>query len=233
MSKINAVIFDLDNVLYIEKDYFYAAFDKIATYLSERCNISQEKIYQKLVSDFQEKTSMYPRLFNDMIADFGLDQKLITEILKIFSNIKPNLKLYSGSEDLLLALKKQNIKLGLVTNGNVTTQRNKIQLLKLEKYFDAIVYARELGTNKDKPDPEAYKVTLEVLGAKPEEAICVGDNPYTDFLGAKTLGIRTVRLLDGEFKDVKLTEEYEADITVGTLDELHSIINKMSFLTHK
>ena len=31
MSMINAVIVDLDNVLYIEKDYFYAAFDKIAT----------------------------------------------------------------------------------------------------------------------------------------------------------------------------------------------------------
>jgi beta-phosphoglucomutase-like phosphatase (HAD superfamily) len=55
MSKINAVIFDLDNVLYIEKDYFYAAFDKIATYLSERCNISQEKIYQKLVSTFKKR----------------------------------------------------------------------------------------------------------------------------------------------------------------------------------
>ena len=65
--------------------------------------------------------------------------------------------MYSGSEDLLLALKKQNIKLGLVTNGSVITQRNKIQLFKLEKYFDAIVYARELGTNKTNLIPKLTK----------------------------------------------------------------------------
>lgn len=44
MTKIRAVIFDLDNVLYDEKDYFYAAFKEIAAFLSERCNLSQEEL---------------------------------------------------------------------------------------------------------------------------------------------------------------------------------------------
>ena len=225
MSKINAVIFDLDNVLYDEKDYLYAAFNKIAAYLSERCSISQEKIFEKLVTDFQNKTSMYPRLFNDLIADCGLDQKLISEILTLFSSIKPDLKLYSGSEDLFLNLKKQNIKLGLVTNGSVKTQKNKVKLLNVERFFDSIIYAREVGAGKEKPDPEAYKLILADLGAKPEEAMCVGDNPFTDFLGAKKLGIKTVRLQSGEFKNVNLSQEYEADITVKTFSQIYHLVN--------
>ena len=127
MSRVCAVIFDLDNVLYDESDYFYAAFRKIAAYLSERCSIPQEKIYDKLVSDFKSKSSLYPRLFNDLIADCGLDQRMIAEILALFSSVKPDLQLFSGSEDLLLALKRQDIKLGLVTNGNVCTQKNKVR----------------------------------------------------------------------------------------------------------
>jgi putative hydrolase of the HAD superfamily len=228
MAKINAVIFDLDNVLYDEKDYFYAAFNKIAAYLSERCSIPQEKIFEKLVNDFQNKTSMYPRLFNDLIADCGLDQKLISEILILFSSIEPDLKLYSGSEDLLLNLKKQNIKLGLVTNGSVETQKNKVKLLNVERFFDSIIYAREVGVGKEKPDPEAYKLMLADLGAKPGEAICVGDNPFTDFLGARKLGIKTVRLQSGEFKDVNLGQAYEADITVKMISQIYSLVNSNS-----
>jgi putative hydrolase of the HAD superfamily len=230
LAKINAVIFDLDNVLYDEKDYFYAAFNKIAAYLSERCNIPQEKIFEKLVNDFQNKTSMYPRLFNDLIADCGLDQRLISEILALFSSIQPDLQLFSGSEDLLLNLKKQNIKLGLVTNGSVKTQKNKVKLLNIEKFFDSIIYAREVGAGKEKPDFEAYKLMLADLGVKPEEAICVGDNPFTDFLGAKKLGIKTVRLQSGEFKNVNLSQAYEADITVKTISQIYHLVTDNSYL---
>ena len=225
MTQISAVIFDLDNVLYDEKEYFYAAFEKIAAYLSERCNIPQEKVFNKLISDFEEKSSMYPWLFNDIIADFGLDQKIITEILMLFSSVKPELRLYSGSEDLLLSLRQKRFKLGLITNGNVITQRNKVKLLKLEKYFDTIIYAREVAGGKDKPNPEAYLATLEALGVKPQEAIYIGDNPYTDFLGAKKLGIKTVRLQMGEFKNVNLGPEYEAEILVKKISEIYSILN--------
>jgi FMN phosphatase YigB (HAD superfamily) len=86
------------------------------------------------------------------------------------------------------------------------------------------VYAREVGNKKEKPDPEVYRFTLEALHSKPEETICIGDNPYTDFLGAKKLGIRTVRLLNGEFKDVRLSEDYEADLTVSSLEAFSDII---------
>jgi len=223
------VIFDLDNVLYDEGDYVIAAYRKIASFLSERCSLSEEEICSKLVSDLRRKGSMYPRLFNDLLAELKLDQSLVPDLLKLYASATLDLSLFPDAEDALRVLREQRIKLGLVTNGNVAIQRNKIRLLKLERCFDAIVYAREVG-KADKPDPEAYRFALEALGVKPEETICVGDNPYTDFWGAKKLGIQTVRVCRGEFKDVRLSEEFEADITVRTLSEICSLINQTNEL---
>jgi putative hydrolase of the HAD superfamily len=224
LVRINAVIFDLDNVLFCEQDYINAAYRNIAVFLSKSYRLSEEQVYQKLLKDLQKKTSMCSHLFDDFLIDFGLDKRIVSDILWIYANTTLNLGLYPDAEHLLSTLKKQKIKLGLVTNGNAETQRNKVRLLNIEKYFDTIVYALELGKENEKPNPKAYRLTLQALRSKPEETICIGDNPYTDFYGAKKLGIRTVRLRNGEFRDVRLSEEYEADLMVRNLKEFSNII---------
>jgi putative hydrolase of the HAD superfamily len=226
LAKINAVIFDLDNVLFNERDYINAAYRNIASFLSKRHHLQEAQVYQKLLNDLQTKTSLYPRLFNDAIADLGLDQAVLPEILKIYGTVTAKLELASGAEHLLETLRKQEIRLGLVTNGNVETQRNKVQLLGIEKYFDAVFYARELGKENEKPNPEVYRIILNALHSKPDAAICIGDNPYTDFYGAKKLGLRTVRLIAGEFKNVRLSKEYEADLEVRNLEEFYTTIEQ-------
>jgi len=220
------VIFDLDEVLYDEKQYFYVAFDRIADFLSKQSNFSREEIRDKLGADFQKKSSMYPNLFNDLLTDYNLDQNLLTDILTLFSTVKTNLKLYHSAELLLKTLRNENFKVGLLTNGNVETQRNKVRLLKIEDYFDAIVYARQLGASFEKPSTQAFKAVLSALSSKPEEAIYLGDNPYTDFVGAKELGIKTIRLMSGEFRGVHIGLAYEADFVADNLEQASRIILK-------
>lgn len=226
MDRIGAVIFDLDNVLYAEEEYIFAAYRSIAEFLSKKSGLSSQQIYDRLVSAWRIKTSMYPRLFNDLVANLGLEQDIVPEILSMYVGITPILTLYPGAEDVLGALRKRRIKLGLLTNGNVEAQRNKVRLLGLEKFFDTIVYAREKGKENEKPNPRAYREILQALHVTPKQAICVGDNPHTDFWGAKKLGMRTVRLLCGEFKDVRVSAEYEADVTVQTLGEFLRLIEQ-------
>ena len=221
--EIKTIILDLDNVLYDETDYIFAAYREIASYLSRHKGVNQKDVFTKLVSEFKKKTSMYSRLFNDLLHDFKLDNDILPKILAIYSCVQPKIKLYEGVEEMLLELKKK-YKLGLLTNGNVKTQKNKVNLLNIENLFDRISYARELGDNNEKPNTMAYKVLLDRLGVQQKNAICIGDNPYTDFIGAKRLGILTVRVLTGEFKDVTVDKEYDADITVNNLKELKNLL---------
>lgn len=224
MDKIRAIIFDLDDVLYNEKDYIYAAYREIANFLSPKCTLSNEEVFLRLRRALREKTGMYPRLFNDFLVDIGLGEELVPQILQIFSEINTELSLYAGADTLLKSLRHSGFKLGLLSNGTVKTQRNKVRLLGVEKFFDVVMFARESGKENDKPNPEAYLMVLEKLGVQPHEAICIGDNPYTDFIGAKKLGMRTVRLLKGEFEFIKLDAEHEADFNVTSLNEFLALI---------
>lgn len=228
MVKIRAVIFDLDNTLYDERDYLLEAYHNIARCLSKRYFLEEHEIYRKLVKDSIKKTSMYSRLFNDLLDDLGLDQQILPSLLEIFVDTKTNLKLRATAEKLLDYLKEHGVKLGLLTNGTVKAQINKVCLLGIEGYFDVIVYSRELGREYEKPSPNAYIMILNKLGVQPEDSICIGDNPYTDFWGAKRLGMLTVRLLRGEFKGVKLAEEFEADRKVRTLKEFYYLLERMN-----
>jgi putative hydrolase of the HAD superfamily len=228
MARLRAVVFDLDNVLYDERDYIYAAFRSIALFLSERCRFSDDEIYSKLVCDFENKGSMYPRLFNDAVEDLGPDQNLVPEILRLYATVDSKLELFPETTNTLLTLRRLGLKLALVTNGGVQIQRNKVRLLGVEESFDAIVFARETETGKEKPDPEAYRVALQKLGVGAEEAVCVGDNPHTDFWGAKQLGMLTVRVLCGEFKDVHLSDEYEAEIALHNIAELLDVVERLN-----
>ena len=228
MAILRAVVFDLDNVLYDEKDYIYAAFNSIALFLSERSSLSEDEIYSKLARDLENKGSMYPRLFNDAMDDLGLKQHLVTEILRLYATVDSSIKLFPEAKNTLMVLRRLGLKLALVTNGGVRIQRNKVRLLRVEGLFDTVVYARETQFAKEKPHPEAYIAALQKLGVGAEEALCVGDNPHTDFLGAKQLGMLTVRILCGEFKDDHLSDEFEAEIELRNIAGLLGVIEQLN-----
>lgn len=228
MAHIKAIIFDLDNVLYDERDYIFAAFHSIALFLSKRCQLPKNMIYSKLVCDLEKKGSMYPRLFNEIINDLGLKQILVQDILKLYATLDSKVELYPEVKSTLLTLRHLGLKLALVTNGGIQIQRNKIRLLRVEELFDTIVYARETRFGKEKPHPEAFSAALNYLSVGADEALCVGDNPHTDFWGPKQMGMRTVRIFCGEFKDVHLRAEYEAEIALLNVAEILKVVERLN-----
>lgn len=224
MNKIETVIFDLDNVLFDESTYIFYAYYSIAVFLSKKSCFSEQQIHNRLVEYFGQKTSMYPKLFNDIVSEFGFEQTIVPEILDIYSSVDAPIELFSDVENFILELRKCGLKTALVTNGNVKTQRNKIRLLRIEKKFDLILCARENKYGLEKPDKGVYLEVLEKLGSEAKSTLCIGDNPYVDFFGAKKLGMITVRVLRGEFKSIRLSSDYEADYEVDSLTEILELI---------
>jgi putative hydrolase of the HAD superfamily len=224
--EIKAIIFDLDNVLYDERLYIFNAYKEIADYLSKKFRLNEKEIYNRLVNNFQKKTSVYPKLFNNLLEDyFGkYDEDLLKNILSIYSSIKPKIRLYDGTREILLKLKKK-YKLGLLTNGRIETQKNKVKLLDIKNFFDAIVYARKFGKEQEKPSTIPYKALLKNLNISSKNTLSIEDNPYTDFKGAKKLGILTTRVLTGEFKNINSDKKYQPDFTIKNLKELFKLLN--------
>jgi putative hydrolase of the HAD superfamily len=98
--------------------------------------------------------------------------------------------LFPGVTAALETLRARGVPLAMVTNGDATHQRRKIDRHDLERFFDVIVVEGEMGVGK--PEEVVYRYALSKLGVKPEDAWMVGDNLEWDVLAPQRLGLRGV-----------------------------------------
>jgi len=220
---IRAIIFDLDDTLYDEMQFVRGGFEAVSSYTSKNANVNQNVVYQLLL-DVLEKHGR-GQTFDIALKKLGLYNKnLISKLVKVYRTHKPKLSLYSEVRTVLSTLRKQGYKLGLITDGNVEVQRNKVEALKIKDFFDCIIFSDEYGIEKQKPNPFPYQKALKELKASARETIYVGDNPYKDFVSAKRLGIHTIRIMRGQYKNVTLNKEFEAEYQIINLGELIDIV---------
>ena len=188
---MKAVFFDLDNTLYATRDYYLGSFNEISSYLSSKYSVDKNQVYKFLVNLWQEKSSMYSHLFDDLIKEQNLDTEIISELVKIFNDYE--IKKEDLYDDVIPALSKlkDDYNIGLITDGTVSRQRRKIKTLDIEKNFDVIVFTKNFEA---KPSSKAYLEALNKINVTPEFAVYVGDNPFLDFRGAKEIEMKTIRI---------------------------------------
>lgn len=126
---------------------------------------------------------------------------------------------YDGIEDMLTELKKRGIKTGVVSNKFDTAVK---ELCK--NYFDGLIIVA-IGESPDvrkKPAPDSVLKAMEILGAKPENTLYVGDSDV-DIQTAKNSNLKSVGVTWG-FRDRELLEEEGADFIINTPCELLELI---------
>jgi len=93
--------------------------------------------------------------------------------------------------EVLERLKKEGIKIGLISDSTPTITRV-VEKFELGKHFDQMVFSFDTGLLKT--DPEMYHQLIKKLGVKPEEVVVVGDSIPTDIIGARNAGLKTILL---------------------------------------
>ncbi len=212
-----AVIFDLDDTLYRELDYVTAAFDTVAGYLSDRYGMEREVLLESMTDTLAQQGR--GQIFNEVCRQYALKED-IRHLVEVYRSTQPQLTLYEDAEELLQALEAEQIRTAVITDGCAQVQRAKINGLHLEQRMNVLMVTDEAGMTK--PDPQVYARTLEDLGVKASDAVYVGDNPAKDFVGARALGMSTVRIIrpEGDHMSDAAKPGYEADLTVHALTEL-------------
>ena len=67
---VKAVIFDLDDTLYPEKQYIESGFKHIAKILNHETNIDKDKIYNDLLNIFEQDSR---NVFNNLLKKYNID----------------------------------------------------------------------------------------------------------------------------------------------------------------
>lgn len=219
----NVFIFDLDDTLYDETQFIRGGLHAVACYIHKKLKIPVERLYFCFLSSLRK----YARgqTFDYAIKELGINRRIkISELIRIYRNHEPILKAHADVAPILSYLKRNKCRLGIITDGNMHVQKQKIKALGFDRKFDCLVFTWASGRNKQKPHRQAYMTALRRLNVTAKETVYVGDNPYKDFIGAKKLGISTVRILRGRYRKIRLSNELEADYRIKKLFELKNFL---------
>lgn len=225
---INGLIFDLDDTLYYEKEYVLGAFKEVAHYLESKYKKDGKDLYLRM-TQLLEKYGR-GKIFNVICKENCFDEDM-AELINIYRNSVPKLELYEDSIEILIWARKNGYRLGVITDGCSKVQWNKIQALQIEKFVDKIIVTDDLGKEFWKPNKKSYLDMIEFLKLEKDECIYIGDNPNKDFIGAKGIGIKTIRIIreKGDHISTFLDEKYEADLNVANFFELMKLLENKEF----
>ena len=123
----------------------------------------------------------------------------------------------AGMEDVLVRLKDEGRRLGIVTAKRRQTVELAFVRLPIEHLFETVVGGDE--TERHKPDPEPLLLALERLEARAEDAAYVGDAPF-DVKAAKAAGLYAIGVTWGGIHARERLAVEEPDALVDTPEEL-------------
>lgn len=196
-SCIKAVLFDLDDTLYLQQDYLELVWHHVAL-TAAADGVDQQRLETALgqiAGEGTDKGFIIDRALELCGADVHLSPRLVEEFRRFRP---PQLRLFPGCGAALNRL-RDHVPIALVSDGAPEIQRAKLAALGLTDAFDIIVLSDELGRGFRKPHSAPFLRALELLGCLPEEAVFVGDRPSKDIAGAFLLNMRTIRVCTGEY----------------------------------
>lgn len=225
---IKAVVFDLDDTLYDEAEFCRSGFTAVAAYLAENnADISQSKAFQLMWTQFS--TGNRNKTFDTALEKLGLDSsdEHIDRLLKVYREHEPQLRIPPESLEVLEALHR-SYTLGLITDGYLPTQPNKIKALGIEKFFKCIICTEQLGREFWKPSPVPYEKFVEQTGIEHTSCMFVGDNAVKDFVSPNRLGWQTVQIKRAGRIHIKEapTEEHKANLIIDNIRDIVPLVIK-------
>ncbi len=127
-------------------------------------------------------------------------------------------------DDVLPCLRAlASFRLGIVSNGRSAEQRAKLQVLRLDTFFEQISLSEETGISK--PDRGMYLVSCAAMQVSPESVVYVGDNYEVDYLGARAAGLSAI-WLDRTARG--RADEMDAAMRITSLDQLQPALERRS-----
>lgn len=97
--------------------------------------------------------------------------------------------LFEAAEEVLSYLQAK-YKLHIISNGFKETTLTKMNLSRLNPYFENVIISEDVGVNK--PNPIIFEYALDKAKALKEESIMIGDSLEADIYGALNFGIEAI-----------------------------------------
>ncbi|KAM4591756.1 N-acylneuraminate-9-phosphatase [Odontesthes bonariensis] len=237
---VKAILFDLDNTLIETSRAGGVAIQRTSELLKTTLGLDDNTI-RSICDNFKQKLlheSFDPscgrsiddvrvRHWEESIAETAggcFTPSLATQCYYLWKSSRLELLCLSPEVHNLLRQLRSRYKLLLLTNGEARTQREKVEAVKCEEFFDAIVIGGEHA--EQKPCRSIFTLCFSMLELEAQDCVMVGDSLDTDIKGGFNAGVRAtvwVNSADGAVLDGSVKPHY----TIPTVLDLPDILAQL------
>jgi putative hydrolase of the HAD superfamily len=222
---VKAVLFDLDNTLIdFLKMKRMSCEAAISAMIDAGLDVKKDKAIKKLFDLYGKHGLEDPKIFQRFLKDFTgrIDYNILANAIVAYRKVRVGfLEPFPHVVDVLLKLKRKNIKLGIVSDAPKLKAWIRLASMKLTNFFDVVVAFDD--TKQLKPSKLPFEAALKKLKVKPSECLMIGDWPERDIKGAKALGMKTCFARYGNPSIKKSGADYE----IKDVKDLLAVINKI------
>ena len=217
MNSIEAVVFDLDDTLYLELDYVRSGFRAVGELVRQR--FGREGFAAAAWQLFQTgvRRDIFDRVLRQL--DVAADSATVAEMVRVYREHAPDIVLLPDAERCLDAL-QGIVGLALISDGPLASQTAKARQLGLDRWMAPIILTATWGAGFDKPHPRAFQEVQTALNVRGERCVYVGDNPAKDFDAPAILGWRSVRIRRPDGLHATVPSRVPTHLEIETLDAL-------------
>ncbi|WP_454802429.1 HAD family hydrolase [Mucilaginibacter phyllosphaerae] len=182
-----AFVFELDDVLYPAKDYYYQIYYLFANLLEYTELNNAARTTEVMINTYTKEGE--EKVFDKIVAELGVDEKYRKnlDIMLLTARLPLKLLLFKNMLELMQEVVTDRKKLFIVTNGNPQQQLNKMRQVEwhgLESYLTCYFTEETLP----KPEPDALHLLMKEHGLERRDLVMIGGGE-TDSLCAEACGI--------------------------------------------
>jgi putative hydrolase of the HAD superfamily len=229
MSRVRAVLFDLDGTLYVQRPVRLRMAVEIAAFVATRPSVgsralrvvkayreAQESLRRHVDAIYDERMQLQAAAERSAVpideAARIVDEWMFERPLKHVAKFRA-----PGLVPLLERLSHKGLRLGVLSDY---AAERKLRALGVHKWFSQVASASDIDIRALKPNPRGFLVACARWGLAPDEVVMVGDRADADGAGAAAAGMRSVIIGKRPHDNLDLRTAF-----VSSLDQVDRVID--------
>ena len=216
----SVVVLDLDDTLYLERDYQRSGFRAVGAWLEGELGVPDFCARATAQFDRGRRTQVFDTVLTEL--GIAISPELIATLVQVFREHRPVIELQPDAAQFLDRPRKDRA-LAVLTDGFLVAQRNKIRALGLDRRgLWPIICTDAWGRRYWKPHTRGFRHIQAQYRLPGHACLYVADNPAKDFVAPRRLGWRSVRIKrpDGVHLAAPALPDHAADFEIETFAEL-------------
>lgn len=210
---LKAILFDFDGTIVDSLKHHLYAWKN--SYRDMGSDLTDEEIIEKVFYQVEEKAEDKYRITDDHLIHY----------YRHLAEAYLNLEKHEHIDGLLELLKREGVKLAIISFMDGAHVRESLAKIGLDDYFSVVIGGKDVSTRK--PDPQIANIAMDKLGVKPSETMVIGDTNW-DILTGKNAGTLTALFVPNvnlPFIDVEYYRATKPDFEIDDYQKFGEFLN--------